>query len=142
MAASVTRPIGTPSSPIPVTRLRANSGYSLINYRDEIIRLGDQYSMDNFIISFIYAERDFLMDIKKEAKLVSLKIIQMPPEIPIRGTQCSISLEDIKQGETYDICTTCKNVFKSSNLTTWIKQSCTCPICRTPIQERIQSTIP
>ena len=123
-------------------RLRASSGYSIINYTDEIIRLGTEHSIENFIDSIIRAERYYLMNIMNEAELVSLKITRIGPEIPIRGTQCSISLEDIKQGELYDICTTCKNVFKSSNMTIWIKQSRTCPICRTPIHERIQSTIP
>ena len=123
-------------------QLRASSGYIIINYTNENIELGVEHRMPNFIHSIIRAEHDYLMNIMKEAESVSLKITRIGPEIPIRGTQCSISLEDIKPGELYDICATCKNVFKSSNLTTWIKQSCTCPICRTPIQERIQSTIP
>ena len=131
-----------PVLPPRTVQLRSETGYNIISYRDDSINLEYEGSMDEFIASMFRAETAFLAQIKKNAKLDTIPALKLPANVPIRGPQCSISYDEIISGEQYDICNTCNNVFKSEHLTKWIKKSCTCPICRTPISERCQSTMP
>lgn len=125
-------------------KLRSTFGYNLIIFRDDGIQISyeNENSMDQFIDSMFYSEIAFLDSIKNDAKLEAIPITILPPNVPERGPQCAISYDEIIKDQCYDICTTCNNVFKSEYLTQWIKQSCTCPTCRSPIQERTQSKMP
>ena len=132
----------TQSNPVlaPKTvKLRSKTGYNIINYDDDSIKLGYESSMDEFIGSMFRAQTAFLAQIKKCATLDTMPVLMLPHNTNILDKQCTISYEEIGVEETYDICSTCNNVFKSQYLTRWIKKSCTCPICRTPITKRCQS---
>uniref|UniRef100_A0A0D6QT23 RING-type domain-containing protein n=1 Tax=Araucaria cunninghamii TaxID=56994 RepID=A0A0D6QT23_ARACU len=44
---------------------------------------------------------------------------------------CSVCLADYKEGETLRVIPDCRHVFHINCVDTWLRQSATCPICRT-----------
>jgi hypothetical protein len=61
-------------------------------------------------------------DVLKECKYIKYNY-------GFKETQCPISLEDFKDGDSL-IELPCKHIFLENNLKEWIKEKQTCPVCR------------
>lgn len=118
------------------------SVHNLIIYRDGEVRLGEPAGIVTFIDSLIYAQRDLMEIIMKDAELASIEIIKREPSFPEKSTECAISLEEFVAGDKYDTCQQCKNSFKTVNFDKWLRLNLSCPVCRSTITVREQSNIP
>ena len=116
--------------------------HSLVIYRDGRIHFGDEVSIDAFIHSIIDAQQELIRTITEIADVESIDTVYHSPSWPIKSTECAISFEEFIPGDKYDTCLGCKNSFKTENFDKWIRVNRSCPICRCPIEQREQSTIP
>ncbi len=68
---------------------------------------------------------------KKQNNVISHKNKQYgTPRQLKKGTECIISLDEIKEKEAYSICTTCKQIFSWGHIILWTQNHNTCPHCR------------
>ncbi len=68
---------------------------------------------------------------QKALQALSRRIVKQTGE---KATECPVCLDDTKVGDMV-VALLCKHLFHYDCIYPWLKECCTCPVCRTPLED-------